>query len=169
MMKFTPSVSASRHRLFDLPPNWVRPPPFVSPTTAPPSSPIIRRRWPPWPGGRWVWIVIREGRYGVIAIRPSGGQPPAGLSAARGVGHPKGVFWCFQLLWISNNISTHCPSDAGTPTQRRVPTKTVCRCRPTSTPSTPPPPSRSKSSPNSRTRRVPRKGRPCWQITLQLK
>jgi hypothetical protein len=36
------------------------------------------------------------GRIGVITIRPSGGQPPAGLSAPPGVDRPLGVLGGFS-------------------------------------------------------------------------
>jgi hypothetical protein len=50
------------------------------------------------------------GRYGVIMIRPAGGQPPAGLSAARGLAArscAQGVmdgFGYYQLVILISNV-----------------------------------------------------------------
>jgi hypothetical protein len=51
---------------------------------------------------------------GSITIRPSGGQPLAGLSAARGLATLQGAFWSLQLLLISNVISEPDLPDCGT-------------------------------------------------------
>jgi hypothetical protein len=42
------------------------------------------------------WIAIRRSMRRHNDIRPSGGQPLTGLSAAREVGHPQGVFGVFS-------------------------------------------------------------------------
>jgi hypothetical protein len=57
-------------------------------------------------------------------IRPSGGQPPAGLSAAPGVGRLKGVIWWFKLSLISNTNFEHRPPDLGINPQPQISTTT---------------------------------------------
>jgi hypothetical protein len=59
----------------------------------------------------WSKAMIRQtlkgGRYGVITIHPSGGQPPAGLSAAQRVATLRaffGVFSYYQLVMLFLNM-----------------------------------------------------------------